>query len=93
MEHLEEENVTPDTTEEVEEQENSQTKDEEEEDEQIVFEKKRYNEIVAGKQKQVDKLTQIAIDSAYKSARYDANSLVELHETDPKLAEAVAKKF
>lgn len=88
LENLEEENVTP----EWEWQENSHIESEESEEE-TDFEKERYNQIVSWKQKQIDSLRQIAIDNAVESAKYNATSLISLHEKDPKLANEVAKKF
>lgn len=89
MEHLEEENVTPEAD---EAEENSQPQSKES-DEDADFEKERYNQIVSWKQKQIDNLRQIAVNSAVESAKYNANSLIDLHNTDPKLANEVAKKF
>lgn len=90
MEHLEEEEIV---TPEWEEQENSHTDSEESNEEEADFEKERFNQIVSGKQKQIDSLRQIAIDNAVEAARYNASSLIKLHDTDPKLANEVAKKF
>lgn len=87
MENLEEEIVTP----EWESQENSHI--ESDESEEIDFEKERYNQIVSWKQKQIESLRQIAIDNAVESAKYNATSLINLYEKDPKLANEVAKKF
>jgi UDP-N-acetylmuramyl tripeptide synthase len=88
MEHLEEKEQN-----EASHLEDENMQDDENGDEPEKFEKQRYNEIISGKQKQIEHTREIAIESAVKLAKVDADSLVELHTKDPKLAEEVAKRF
>lgn len=89
MENLEEENneVTPDVE---ETEENSQEQDDAEE-ESVVFEKKRYNEILSWKQAQLDNTRKLALETAVELAKADGSSLIRLYQKDPKLANEVAQ--
>jgi len=53
----------------------------------------RHAQQLAWSKQEVDRLKSIAIKAAYKAAESDANSLLELNEQDPNLADEVAKKF
>lgn len=80
-------------TEEALETEDPQNADESEHADPEKFEKERYNQIVQGKTAEVKKFEEIAIKAAIKSASIDAESLIELHKEDPKLAEKVATRM
>jgi len=81
---------TSETADEAEE-ENSQTDEQEEE---IVDPKElRHAQQQEWAKKEVERLRNIAIDTAYKAVKVDAWALLELHEVDPKLAKEVARKF
>jgi len=54
---------------------------------------KRYKEQLAWSAKEAERLRWIILDSEVQKASKDGKSLLELHKTDPKLAEEVAKKF
>ena len=53
----------------------------------------RYKEQLKGSREEAMRLRNLIIDREVKAAEKDARSLLELHETDPKLANEVAKRF
>lgn len=53
----------------------------------------RYKEQLKGSREEAMRLRSLIIDREVKAAEKDARSLLELHETDPKLANEVAKRF
>lgn len=53
----------------------------------------RYKQQMEGSKQEAQKFRDLAIDSEVKRAEVDANSIVELHDKDPKMADEVAKKF
>lgn len=53
----------------------------------------RHAQQLAGSKAEVERLERIAIDAQKKLALDNANNLLELHKTDPKLANKVAKEF
>lgn len=53
----------------------------------------RHDQQMEGARKEVQKYRDLAIDSEVKRAELDANSIIELHEKDPKMANEVAVKF
>lgn len=53
----------------------------------------RYKEQATGSSQEAQRLRDMVIDAEYSKAEADGSSLLELHAKDPKLAEAVAKKF
>lgn len=53
----------------------------------------RYKEQATGSSKEAQRLREYVIETEYSKAEADASSLLELHNKDPKLATAVAKKF
>jgi len=55
--------------------------------------KERYKQIVDWSKKEADKYRQMVVDTEVQKASKNANSLLELHEKDPKLAKEVAKWF
>ena len=54
---------------------------------------KRHAQQMEWSRLEVERLERIAFESQRKLAETDANNLLELHKTDPKLAEKVAKSF
>lgn len=70
------------------------TKEEEEpKPEEDELTKQRRKQQMEWSKQEVAKYSQLALKLAVKSAKTDANSLVELYKEDPKLADAVAKEF
>ena len=67
------------------EMDNSQTAEE--------LKAERHAQQEAWSKQEVDRLRGIAIDSAVTAGKYNAQSLLDLHEKDPKLAEEAAKRF
>jgi hypothetical protein len=55
--------------------------------------KERFKQQLEGSKKEVERLKEIAIESAFEKAKDDASSLLELHRKDPNLASSVADKF
>jgi len=55
--------------------------------------KERYLQQIEGWKKEAQKFRDLAIESEVKRAEVDANSIIELHDKDPKMANEVAKKF
>lgn len=55
--------------------------------------KERYKQQIEWSRKEVDRLTEIVLQTAIKEASKDASSLLELHKQDPKLASKVADNF
>lgn len=55
--------------------------------------KERFKQQLEGSKKEVERLKEIAIESAFEKAKDDASSLLELHKKDPNLASIVADKF
>ena len=53
----------------------------------------RYKEQLKGSREEAERLRNLIIDREVKAAEKDAKSLLELHETDPKLANEVARRF
>ena len=53
----------------------------------------RYKEQLKGSREEAERLRNLVIDREVKAAEKDARSLLELHDTDPKLANEVAKRF
>ncbi len=53
----------------------------------------RYKQQMEGSKQEAQKFRNLAIESEVKRAEVDANSIIELHGKDPKMAEEVAKKF
>lgn len=81
---------TPETIETIEE-DNSQTEEEttQQEDPKEI----RWKQQLSGSKQEAERNRNLAIDLAYDAVSNDANKLLELHEKDPKLANAVAQKF
>lgn len=55
--------------------------------------KERRKQQMEWSKQEVAKYSQLALKLAVKSAKTDANSLVDLYKEDPKLADAVAREF
>ena len=55
--------------------------------------KERYKQQIEGSKKEVEKYRKMVLDSEVQKASQDANSLLELYDKDPKLANEVAKEF
>lgn len=55
--------------------------------------KERYKQQIAWSKAEAERLRGLLIERETQNASKDANSLLELHGTDPKLANEVAKKF
>lgn len=55
--------------------------------------KERFKQQLDGSKKEVERLRNIALQTAIKNAAYDSTTLLELHKQDPKLAEEAAKNF
>lgn len=55
--------------------------------------KERYKQQIEWSKKEVDRLTEIVLQTAIREASKDANTLLELHKQDPKLASKVADNF
>ena len=55
--------------------------------------KLRHDQQMEGARKEVQRLRDLAIESEVKRAEVDANSIVELHDKDPKMANEVAERF
>ena len=53
----------------------------------------RYKQQMEGSKQEAQKFRDLAIESEVKRAEVDANSIVDLHAKDPKMADEVAKKF
>ena len=53
----------------------------------------RYKQQIEGSKKEAERLRNLALESEVKRAEVDANSIIELHGKDPKLADEVAKRF
>jgi len=53
----------------------------------------RYKQQVEGSKKEAERLRNLALESEVKIAELDANSIIELHDKDPKMADEVAKRF
>ena len=86
MDNLEmDESVTPKV-------DNSQT-DSQEPAEDAEVTKERYKQMIEGSKQEALTKGELAYNLAVKVAWLDANSLLELHETDPKMAEKVAKHY
>lgn len=82
---------TPETT--SVEQDNSQEEAEADTPEEVTTEKERRKQQLSGSKQEAERNRTIAIDLAVDAVSNDANKLLELHEKDPKLANAVAQKF
>ena len=54
---------------------------------------KRHAEQIEWSRKEVERKTKLAINAYVKLAKEDVQNLIDLHETDPKLANEVAKQF
>lgn len=65
----------------------------EEQDNSHTSKETRYKEQLKGSREEAERLRNLIIDREVKAAEKDAKSLLELHETDPKLANEVAKRF
>ena len=55
--------------------------------------KERWKQQLEWSKKEADKYRQYALETEVSKAKTDANSLLELHDKDPKLANEVAKRF
>lgn len=66
---------------------------EEEQDNSHANKEARYKEQLKGSREEAERLRNLIIDREVKAAERDASSLLELHKTDPKLANEVAKRF
>jgi hypothetical protein len=55
--------------------------------------KERYKQQMEWSRKEVDRLTEIVLQTAIREASKDASTLLELHKQDPKLASKVADNF
>lgn len=55
--------------------------------------KERYKQQIEWSRKEVDRLTEIVLQTAIREASKDASTLLELHKQDPKLASKVAENF
>lgn len=75
------------------EEENSPKEEQEEEKEELTPKQKRHAEQIAWAKAEVERLRQMVINEEVRKASADAKSLLELAETDLKLADEVAKKF
>jgi hypothetical protein len=53
----------------------------------------RYKQQMEGSKQEAKKFRDLAIESEVARAEVDANSIVELHDKDPKMADEVAKRF
>ena len=53
----------------------------------------RYKQQIDGSKKEAEKFRNLAIESEVKRAEVDANSIIELHDKDPKMANEVATRF
>lgn len=65
----------------------------EEQDNSHTSKEARYKEQIKGSRAEAERLRSLIIDREVKAAEKDARSLLELHETDPKLANEVARRF
>ncbi len=55
--------------------------------------KERYLQQIEGGKQEAQKYRDLAIESEVKRAEVDANSIIDLHAKDPKMADEVAKRF
>lgn len=83
---------TPETTEQVE-LDNSQEEAEADTPDEVTTEKERRKQQLSWSKQEAERNRTIAVDLAFDAVSNDANKLLELHEKDPKLANAVAVKF
>lgn len=84
---------TPETTEQVETDYSQTTDETETETDELATEKARWKQQNEGNKREAERNRNLAIDLAFDAVSNDANKLLELHEKDPKLANAVAIKF
>ena len=85
-----EEEKTLDNLEVWEESENETLQDE---DNSQTAKEERYKQQMEGSKQEAQRLRTMLIEQWVKEAKRDARSLLELHDTDPKIADAVAKEF
>ncbi len=64
-----------------------------EEDATIDTKEKRHAEQLAWSRAEVERLRNLAIDTAFKAASHDISTLKDLYEQDPRLAKSTAEKF
>ena len=64
-----------------------------EQDNSHTAKEERYKQQIAWSRAEAERLRNLVLDREVKAAEKDARSLLELHEADPKLADAVARKF
>ena len=89
------------TTSEAQETDNPQEQDDLEATDEVTTEeptldevtKERYKQQMDWSKKEVERLTEIVLQTAIREASKDASTLLELHKQDPKLANKVAENF
>ena len=78
---------------EVKKQEAPDTQDNPQISEDFSEKEKRYKEQLAWSKSEAERLRQLIVEAEVQKASQNANSLLELHSKDPKLANEVAKEF